>query len=169
MRMCSLRDHNTSVITATHNNIQWPWFFTSTLTLSMWPSKLAMKGFEKILSILAAFNAQFLSLARENGCIRGFKLQEVGVASPGHNGRCSAGACCSTDIFYMWQEIDIYKTMRNKGLHDPRRECLTEQKFGRRNCIWTKPNKQSHVGCGWVCFVLSYLSLPVKWTITSLN
>lgn len=77
-----------------------PGFLQSTSTASMWPSKLATKGFANILSILAAFRARVRSRARAKGWSKGSRLREVGVGSPGLVGRCADGACWRTEIFW---------------------------------------------------------------------
>jgi len=51
-------------------------------------------------SIFAAFNARVRSRARANGCIKGSRLREVGVGSPGRTAMWEDGACWRTDIFW---------------------------------------------------------------------
>ena len=70
-----------------------PGCLTTTSTASMCPSKLSMKGLANILSIFAAFRARVRSLARAKGCIKGSRLRNVGVGSPGLVGRRISGAC----------------------------------------------------------------------------
>ncbi len=59
-----------------------------------------MNGLANIRSIFAAFRARVRSRARANGCIRGFRLRDLGVGSPGRIAICSAGLCWRTEIFY---------------------------------------------------------------------